>query len=273
MSFTPAVDAPVRSLRADGTVSRTRTLPEETPVAMVFDGAALAVMMATPDDIADLAHGFALTEGIVTALDQIESFEIVSREIGVEARFRLVGDRAGALAARRRVMAGPVGCGLCGLESLEQANRAAPRVENDATRFSRVEIVDAMEALNRSQPLHDRTHAVHAAGFLRPGEGVVLVREDVGRHNALDKLLGALAREGAAAAGGGVVMTSRLSVELVQKIATAGCPAIFSASAPTARARRAAAAAEVTLAVLARDGGLDLHSHPRRIIDGAPDVA
>ncbi len=158
----------------------------------------------------------------MTAPDQIEGLEIVEHDKGVEARMWLRPDRRAALAARRRFMAGPVGCGLCGIDSLEAAARDVPHLADGGLRLTRDEVAGATDALRAHQPLHDLTRAVHAAGFFRPGEGIVLAREDVGRHNALDKLLGALAAAGIDPATGAVVMTSRVSVELVQKCAVAG---------------------------------------------------
>ena len=261
------------SVQADGTRAVHRALPEEVAVAMVFNGSTQAVMMATPADIADFAHGFALTEGVITDLSQVESFEVVEHGQGVEARFWLAEDRAEAIAARRRFMAGPVGCGLCGIDSLEQANRPLPNVGNPGLRFCRTDIAGATDALRGFQPLHDQTHAAHAAGFLRPGQGIVLAREDVGRHNALDKLIGAMALAGIDPATGAFVMTSRLSVELVQKAAMAGCPALIAVSAPTAAAVALAENVGITLAAFARGGGFDVYSHADRIMTEVPDVA
>lgn len=273
MRHSPQVSVSGRSLQADGAADLRRTLPEETPVAMVYNGSTQAVMMATPADIADFAYGFALTEGVITALDQIQSFEAVDHPNGIEARLWLSDDRAEAMAARRRFMAGPVGCGLCGIDSLEQATRALPRVTASGLRLSRADVAGATEALRGQQPLHDQTRATHAAGFLRPGEGVIMAREDVGRHNALDKLIGALARQGIDPGSGAFVMTSRLSVELVQKAALAGCPMLIAVSAPTAHALRLAEAAGITLVAFARGNGFDIYAHPERISDEISDVA
>lgn len=266
---------PVRSLpgvahRAEGAQAVVRTLPEEIPVAMVYDGATQAVMMATPADVADFAIGFSLTEGIIAAPSEIEAFEEVVQPQGIEARMWLRADRRTRLAARRRFMAGPVGCGLCGIDSLEQALRPLPAVAGAKLRLTRADVLGATEALRALQPLHDQTRATHAAGFLRPGAGIVLVREDVGRHNALDKLIGALVRQGIDPARGALVMTSRLSTELVQKSAMAGCPCLIAVSAPTAQALRLAETAGITLVAFARAGGFDVYSHPERI--SAEDV-
>ena len=272
MVFRPAVSVPGLSVQRDGQREVVRALPEEVPVALVFGGSTYAVMMATPSDIEDFAMGFALTERVIDRLDQIESFEIAEHEAGIEARFWLGGGRAEALDRRRRHMAGPVGCGLCGIDSLEEAVRPLPRVSGTAV-LARADVAHATDALRDHQPLHDRTHAVHAAGFLLPGRGLVLAREDVGRHNALDKLIGAMARIGTDAGAGAIVLTSRISVEMVQKCAMAGCPVLVAASAPTSHALRLAHDAGITLAAFARGGGFDLYSHPERISTGASDVA
>ncbi|MBN2759331.1 MAG: formate dehydrogenase accessory sulfurtransferase FdhD [Rhodobacteraceae bacterium] len=260
------------SVQSDRAVAVHRTLPEEIAVAMVFDGSSAAVMMATPADLQDFATGFALSEGIATAPDQLDGFELADHPNGLEARFWLREDRAEALAARRRFMAGPVGCGLCGIDSLEAAARDLPQV-GDGPRFTREEIARATDMLRDQQPLHDQTRATHAAGFLLPGHGITLVREDVGRHNALDKLIGAMARQGIDPSTGAVVMTSRLSVELVQKCAVAGVTTLIAVSAPTAHALRLATGAGLTLAAFARSGGFDLYSHPHRIIEEDTNVA
>lgn len=272
MGARPHSSHPGLSVQPDRAVAVHRTLPEEVAVAMVFDGSSAAVMMATPADVQDLAIGFALSEGVVTAPDQLDGFELAEHPNGLEARFWLREDRADALAQRRRFMAGPVGCGLCGIDSLDAAARALPQV-GDGPRFTRSEIARATDMLRDQQPLHDQTRATHAAGFMVPGQGIVLAREDVGRHNALDKLIGAMARQGIDASTGAVVMTSRLSVELVQKCAMAGVTTLVAVSAPTAHALRLAEGAGMTLAAFARGGGFDLYANPHRIIDEDTNVA
>jgi FdhD protein len=273
MRFRPSFSAKGIAVHPDGTRAVTRTLPEEVPVAFVFDGTTFAVMMATPADIEDFATGFALGEGIVADAGEITEIEVIETGPGIEARIWLGTDRAEALAQRRRAMAGPVGCGLCGIDSLDEALRPLPRVAAGTSALTVAELAGAAEALRARQPLHDQSRAVHAAGFLDPGAGLAAVREDVGRHNALDKLIGAMARAERDMSRGAIVITSRLSVELVQKSALAGCPVILSVSAPTALALRQAEAAGITLASFARAGGFDLYSHPRRIRTGAADVA
>ena len=172
------------------------------------------------------------------------------------------------LAARRRASVGPVGCGLCGIDSLEQALRPLPRLAGGDVRLSIADVRFALAELRDCQPLHDETRAVHAAGFWLPGDGILLAREDVGRHNALDKLVGALARAGVDPASGAIALTSRLSVEMVQKAVMAGCPLLLAVSAPTARAVRVAMEASLTLASTSR-GEVQVFTHPARIAERA----
>lgn len=253
------------SLREDGHGPQQRTLPSEVPIAIVFDGSTQAVMMATPQDIEDFAQGFALTEGIIADPSQIQSYETQPHDGGIEARFWLAGERSSALTARRRAMAGPVGCGLCGIDSLSEAIRPLPLVSTALT-LPKAEVLSATESLRQGQILHRDTRATHAAGFLLPGKGVILVREDVGRHNALDKLIGALSRQGIDPASGAVVMTSRVSVELVQKCAMVGCGMLIAVSAPTALGVQVAMQTGITLIALARDGRAEIFTHPDRVV-------
>lgn len=261
------------AVRRDGQRSVMRSLPEEEAIALVYDGTTQAVMMATPSDIEDFAVGFSLTEEFISAPGEIESFEIVETGPGIEVRMWLAAERASALRARQRRMAGPVGCGLCGIDSLSEALRALPVLDSGVSDLSRSELADATEMLRGHQPLHDLTHAAHAAGLLMPGKGIVLAREDVGRHNALDKLIGAIVRKNIDPRQGAIVLTSRVSVEMVQKCAIARVPVLIAASAPTAHAIRLAEGANLTLAAFARGGGFDLYSHPSRIKIGVTDVA
>lgn len=269
----PLAAARATHVRPGSTQAVRRTLPEETPVAMVYDGTTLAVMMATPADIDDFAVGFSLTEGVVTDQGQIASCDIVSHDQGIEARMWLTEDRAEALSARRRTLAGPVGCGLCGIDSLAEAARSLPDLHGQGPVLGVDEITGATESLRDWQPFHDQSHAVHAAGFLLPGRGVVLAREDVGRHNALDKLIGAMARQGLDAGQGAFVLTSRVSVEMVQKCAMAGGAILIAVSAPTAHALRLAQGAGITVAAFARGEGFDLFCHPERLKAEVSDVA
>lgn len=259
--------------RPGGSVAVTRALPEETAIAMVYDGTTHAVMMATPADVEDFAIGFSLTEGIVTGTGQIASCDVIAHPKGVEAQMWLAEDRGAALAARRRTLAGPVGCGLCGIDSIEAAVRSLPDLAGIGPVLTSEEIAAATGSLRAWQPLHDRTRAVHAAGFLLPGQGVVMAREDVGRHNALDKLIGAMARQQVDPSGGAIVLTSRVSTEMVQKCAMAGCAVLVAVSAPTLHALRLAEGAGLTLAAFARGEGFDLFCHPQRLRAEVSDVA
>jgi FdhD protein len=267
------VTAPLPSptCRASRTVWRegdpqagTRIVPEETAIALTYDRVTHAVMMATPADLEDFAIGFSLTEGIIRSPGDIENLDVVPTEVGIELRMWLAEPRGDAFAERRRHLAGPTGCGLCGIESLEQAIREPPTVESKL-RVSADMLRAAIASLPAAQTLNRETHAVHAAAFWEPYRGLVALREDVGRHNALDKLAGALARDGVLAARGVVLLTSRVSVEMVQKAAMMGAPAVVAVSAPTGLALRTAKAAGITLAAVARADGFELFTHPERI--------
>lgn len=255
---------------ADGWQAARRDLPAEVPVALVYDGTTQAVMMATPADLPEFLLGFALTEGLISRPDELTGVEVVEQPRGYEVRGWLAAGAAAQLAGRRRASAGPVGCGLCGIDSIEAALRPLPRLDPGAgPRLAPEAPAQAMAALAAAQALHAATHASHAAGFWQPGLGLVAAREDVGRHNALDKLAGALARRGVAAAGGVLVLTSRLSVDLVQKAAMIGAPVLIGAAAPTALAVAEAEAAGLTLIGRARGQGYDIFTHPGRIADEA----
>ncbi|WP_414714200.1 formate dehydrogenase accessory sulfurtransferase FdhD [Shinella sp.] len=246
-----------------------RFVPEETPVAFSYAGSTHAVMMASPADLEDFAVGFSLTEGIISDPGEIETIEVVAEDKGIDVQVRLADPQNDALTARRRHMAGPVGCGLCGIESIEQAVRVTPSVRSSTLTLTEDEVADAVRLLNGQQPLHMVTRAVHGAGFYVPGTGLIAVREDVGRHNALDKLVGAARRAGHVGAAGAVVVTSRVSVEMVQKTAIIGSPFIIAISAPTALAIRTAEDAGMTLIALVRGDEFEIFTGAERIVPGA----
>ena len=252
--------------RHDVTAPSFRVIPEETPIAFTYGGSTHAVMMATPADLEDFAIGFALTEGLIDTPEQAGEVEIVTSDAGVELRAWLKGGRQEAYAERRRSMAGPTGCGLCGIESLEAATRILPNVDNAFT-IAAEALIEAMERLPTGQKYNAETRAIHAAGFFSPATGSLIVREDVGRHNALDKLAGALTRQAISATQGVVLMTSRVSVELVQKAARLGAPVIAAVSAPTALAVRNAENCGITLVAVMRGRDFEIFTHPGRILE------
>jgi FdhD protein len=258
-----------RQVWRDGRVSEgARAIPEETAIALTYNGGTYAVMMATPQDLRDFAIGFSLSEGIVLSAEDIESFEIVELDDGIELRMWLAQSRADRLSERRRHIAGPTGCGLCGIDSIGEAVRPAAIVAQGRS-FSARELMAAIQSIPPLQTINIETRAVHAAAFWTPACGIVALREDVGRHNALDKLAGALAQDKTSASEGIVLLTSRVSVEMVQKTAAIGAPVMVAVSAPTALAVRMADAAGITLAAIARADGFEIFTHPQRINFGA----
>jgi FdhD protein len=257
------------------TLTGSRVVPEEVPIAFSFGGSTHAVMMATPADLEDFAVGFSMAEGIIRAASEILSIEPVEAGDGIDVQVMLKDATAEALTLRRRRMAGPVGCGLCGIESIEQATRTVPRISDDGFQLSPEELSTAMDLMGQAQQLNRETRAVHGAGFYVPGEGLVAMREDVGRHNALDKLVGAVLLGGWEPARGVVVVTSRLSVEMVQKAAILGSPMLAAISAPTALAIRTAEEAGMTLVGIVRGNDYEIFTHADRLTakGGATHVA
>lgn len=245
-----------------------RIVPEEVPIAFSYGGSTHAVMMATPADLEDFALGFSLSEGIISEPADIVSIETVMAGGGVDVQIILADATAEALTSRRRHMAGPVGCGLCGIESIEQAMRQVPSVEAGDFSLAPAQIAEAVKLLGDGQSLNRETRAVHGAGFFVPGQGLIALREDVGRHNALDKLSGAVIRAGYSGSQGAVVVTSRLSVEMVQKTAALKCPILIAVSAPTALAIRTAEEAHITLVGIARGDEFEIFTRSERINAG-----
>lgn len=238
-----------------------RVLPEEVAVALSFNGTTQAVMMATPADLEDFGVGFAVTEGIASP-QEILSVEVEPVPRGLDVQIWLHPEAEARLSSRRRTMSGPVGCGLCGIDSIEQALREVPVVAPSAFRMSPSQVLAAVAALPGEQRLHDATRAVHGAAFWNGR--VQLAREDVGRHNALDKLVGGMASRGIAPQGA-VVLTSRVSTDMVQKVAMLGAPMIIAVSAPTAEAVELAERAGITLIALARGDRFEVFSHTDRL--------
>jgi FdhD protein len=262
-----------RRLTAAGAELRDEVVAEEVAVALVYNGISHAVMMATPCDLEDFARGFTLTEHLVENPSEIYDIEVEDRRTGnggrgIEVQLRIANQRMAALLERRRSLAGRTGCGLCGVDSLEAALRPVPATRATAT-VSRAAIVRAMAALPDQQRINKDNGATHAAGWATADGTLLAVREDVGRHNALDKLAGALAkldRGGPGERDGGfVVVTSRCSYEMVQKAAAIDAAAIAAVSAPTSLAIETAEQAGLALVAFVRDNRLTVYAHGQRI--------
>lgn len=260
----PVRVVPRQIWRDGGSRFGSRSIPEEIPVALTYNGGSYAVMMTTPQDLEDFAVGFSISEGIITSPADIESLDILPLDDGIELRMWLSMPKAERLQERRRHIAGPTGCGLCGIESIAEAMRPAAVIAR-GRQFSPEQIMVAMQSLPSLQNLNTETRAVHAAAFWNSSRGILALREDVGRHNALDKLSGALAGASIVTSEGIILLTSRISVEMVQKSAAIGAPVMVSVSAPTALAVRTAHAAGITLAAIARADGFEVFTHPWRI--------
>lgn len=252
----------------DGWSDGVRALVPEAPVALVYDGGTEAVMMASPCDLEDFAIGFSFNERIVLSPDELGEIELRKLDAGIEIRMSLSGDRRARVVERRRLRAGPAGCGLCGIESLGAALPALPRV-GAGVQVRPGDIVSAMREIAARQPVNRLTSSMHAAALFVPGEGLVAVREDVGRHNALDKLQGALLRGGRRASDGVILMTSRVSVELVQKAVVMGGGVLAAISAPTSLAVSEASRAGLTLACVVRHDGFEVFCGAERFSDAA----
>lgn len=229
---------------------------EEIPIGLLYDGVPYAVMMATPQDLDDFSFGFSRTEGIIQAASDIRSLAVRSSPDGIELDIRLAPERLHAFLARHRVrsLRGHTSCGLCGVEDVADARIETPRA-SPGSPFTSSAMRRALAGLFEKQPLNRLTHATHAAAWASPEGELLLLREDVGRHNALDKLIGAALRRGIDVSQGFCVITSRCSYEMVQKALMAQMPAIVAISGPTALAIRTARAAGLTLVAVARDDG------------------
>jgi FdhD protein len=249
-----SIDVPVRAFSYDSGASgpeHTRAVAVEAPIQIVIGGAPFAVMMATPNDLEDFAYGFALTEQIAPRVEDIRSVEIEPVEDGWKVKIALSGERLQAHLARGRAMSGRTGCGLCGIEDFSQMPSPRPPLQRQAP-IAPDAIRTALSELEARQPLNQATRAVHAAAWCEQDGTIVLVREDVGRHNALDKAIGALARAGVAPDSGFFVITSRCSFEMVAKVAIFGSGTLVSVSAPTSLALERAQRFGVRLIAVAR---------------------
>jgi FdhD protein len=253
-----------------------RALPVETPVAIVYAPTPYAVMMASPMDIEDFAYGFSLTEGVIETAADIRAIDVAPDERGLRLTITLASDRLKAHLARARNMAGRTGCGVCGVEDLDHLP-FAPVVPRDCPPLSMAAARRAVRALDAMTPLGDLTRATHAAAWCDEAGEILFVREDVGRHNALDKLIGALMRGGVDPARGFVLVTSRCSFEMVEKTAALGARAIVAISAPTSLAVERARAHGMTMLAIARADGALLFTEGADVehdltLEGAPSA-
>jgi FdhD protein len=259
---------PVRRHR-DGTAAAGGDwVAEEVPVALEYNGISHAVMLATPADLEDFALGFSLTEDIVDGVGDVRGLDVVGDARGLTVQVEVASSCFARLKERRRSLAGRTGCGLCGTESLQHAVRR-PRPLASVARFDAASVRRGMDALGTRQPLHDTTGAVHAAALADADGHLLLVREDVGRHNALDKLIGAMARRRLAASDGFIVVTSRASYEMAGKAVRAGAPLLAAVSGVTALAVDVAHEAGLCLVGFARAGNLSIYAHPHRMNESA----
>lgn len=243
---------------------------EEQPVSLEYNGISYAVMMATPTALLDFALGFSLTEGIVQTPADILEAELRTHDNGLCVAMRITARRESALRERRRTLAGRSGCGLCGVESLSHFDHV-PAAVTATQPIEAARLARAMQAMARTQPLRELTGATHAAAWMDELGHLHALREDVGRHNALDKTIGALRHAGLDPARGALLVTSRASYEMVQKAAAAGAGALAAVSAPTALAIRTAQALGLTLVAFARGRRHVVYSHPQRL--QAPGLA
>jgi FdhD protein len=262
------IDLPVHRLGFGDVPDRDlqRTVPTEAPVSIEVCGIAYAVMMATPSDLEDYAVGFVLNEALASYFGEIEEVDVDQVGGGWAVRIWLPPHRKDAVIERARTRVSESSCGLCGMENIEQVLRPLPRVAARIT-TNRQAISRALASLRDWQPLARATGAVHAAAFCDPAGTILCVREDVGRHNALDKLVGALARTGMSAATGFILLSARCSYELVEKTVRAGCPMLVTVSAPTSLAVERAVASGLTLVTLARADSALIVSDEQGMID------
>ncbi len=249
----------------DGWTEVARTIPEEAPVVMTPNDVAFAAVMATPSDLEDLAVGFAVTERLVAAYGEISAVTVQAVDEGYEARLTIPAARAAELASRRRAFAARTSCSLCGLESLDLLLAERPQRLGIGPRLTPTALLRAMAALPSAERLNGGAHGAHAAGWIDADGALAHVRADVGRHNALDKLIGALLRGGLDPAAGTICLTSRCSIEMVLKAASVGVAILAAASSPTELAVRAAEAAGIALIAGVKTNAFDVYACRERL--------
>lgn len=255
--------APVTTWRQHRVATTDDWLVDEVPVALVFNGISHAVMLASPTDLEDFARGFALSEGLLTGPSELYAVDVVDVANGIEVRLEVASAAEYRLKERRRTLAGRTGCGLCGTDSLDQVLRRLPALKTSIV-VAPVAVDAALRAMSGAQPMQRACGASHAAAWCEPSGVVRVVREDVGRHNALDKLIGALVKSDIDASAGFIAITSRASVEMVQKTVMAGVSALVAVSAPTALAVRIATQEGLALAGFARGEDFVCYVAPER---------
>jgi len=261
-----ASEATVTAHRGGRTERGNDWLADEVPVALVFNGISHAVMLATPADLDDFALGFGLTEGLLSEASELHDVEIKQTSLGIEVHMDVAGACEFRLKERRRNLTGRTGCGLCGTESLEHVHRTLPTSTEGAKgiHVTPAAVARALRGLREAQALQQSTGAAHAAAWCSPEGDALLLREDIGRHNALDKLAGAMSRAKLDATQGFVCVTSRASFEMVQKTAMTGASMLVAVSAPTVLAVRTAQAAGLALAGFARREDFVAYTAPER---------
>ena len=260
----PTASRPLTRLGDAEMTSGFATVAEEVPIALVYNGKSHVVVMGTPADLVDLAYGFSLTESIVAEPAQIQRVDVVKASHGIELQIGIPARAAEALERRTRGLVARTGCGLCGVETINEALRVPVQVTHSLS-IGDEALWRAGAELSERQTLNNATSTIHGAAWATAAGATQIVREDVGRHNALDKVFGALAREGRMARDGFVVVTSRASYEMVQKTATRGVELLAAISRPTGLAIRFAQAAGVTLVGLLRGTSANVYTFPERI--------
>jgi len=256
---------PLRRIGDATTTTGHAMVAEEVPVALVYNGRPHVVVMATPADLEDLAYGFSITEGIVSDPGGVEHVDVVKASHGIELQIQIPSRAADDLDARARNLVARTGCGLCGVESIKEALRLPVQVQRSLA-IRPDALWRAGEELSAGQMLNNETHTIHGAAWSTADGATPFVREDVGRHNALDKVCGAIARDGRMANAGFLVVTSRASYEMVQKAATMGVELLAAVSRPTGLAVRFAESAGLTLVGLLRGNTANVYTHAERIL-------
>jgi len=239
---------------------------EEVPVVLMYNGVSHVVMLATPTNLEDFALGFSLTEGIIANAAELESAKMYQRSNGIEVQLKIQEVRLKGLADKGRNLTGRTGCGLCGATTLKQAITPTRSVAGEL-KISAAQLTTALRNLSEHQKLNQLTGAIHAVAWVSPEKGIIELREDVGRHNALDKLIGALLKRNTDFGAGFMITTSRASYEMVQKATAVSVTILVAISAPTALAIRLAQASGLTLIGFARDNSCVIYSHSQRFTE------